>query len=178
MTQARYSAFKEIHFGLASEAYAHFTSPIRRYPDLLVHRALCGLLAGETAHLPPASRLEPMAEQCSDRERRGMEAERDVDRAAAVLYMQDHVGSTFHGTVTGVERWGFWVELDEVFVEGFVPVARLAEYVDFVPERMELHSRTSSLVIRIGEPMLVRVVAADLSQRRLEFEPTRPPRSR
>ena len=178
MTRARYSAFKEIHFGLASDCYAHFTSPIRRYPDLLVHRALCGLLAGETAHLPPARRLEPMAEQCSDRERRGMEAERDVDRAAAVLYMQDHVGSTFHGTVTGVDRWGFWVELEEVFVEGFVPVARLAEYVDFVPERMELHSRTSSLVIRIGEPMRVRVVAADLSQRRLEFEPARPPRSR
>jgi ribonuclease R len=173
MKLARYSAFKEIHFGLASDCYAHFTSPIRRYPDLIVHRALCALLEGTAARMPSAERLEPAAEHCSDRERRAMEAERDIDRAAAILYMQDHVGSTFEGTVTGVDRVGFWVELDETFVEGFVPVARLTEYYDFISERMELHSRTSNDAIRIGDRITVRVVAADLADRRLDFEPAR-----
>jgi ribonuclease R len=175
MTRARYSAYKEIHFGLASDCYTHFTSPIRRYPDLLAHRALCAVLESRATRLPPAEALEPIAEQSSDRERRAMEAERDVDRAAAILFMQDHIGREFAGSVTGVDRYGFWVELDEAFVEGFVPVARLEEYYDFISERMELQSRTSRHALRIGDRIRVRVVAADLADRRLEFEPVRVP---
>lgn len=171
MNQARYSARKNIHFGLASEAYAHFTSPIRRYPDLVVHRALCASIAGEGAHLPTADALDDVAEHCSRRERRATEAERDIGRAATILYMQRHVGERFEGTVTAVERWGFYVALDGMFVEGFVPVARLREYYSYVSARMELHSRDSDDTIRIGQRMSVVVATAELNGRRLELEP-------
>ena len=102
-----------------------------------------------------------------------MDAERDIDRAASILLMQDRVGETFDGEVTAVERYGFRVELTSIFVEGFVPVSRLDEYYDFVSERMELQSRTSSDAIRIGDRMQVRVDAADLPERRLEFSRVR-----
>jgi len=171
MTQARYSAHKEIHFGLASAAYCHFTSPIRRYPDLVVHRALCSRIADGSGRLPSAQALESVAEQCSQRERRAMDAERDVQRAAGILYMQKHVGDTFEGTVTSVQRYGFYVELDDVFIEGFVPIGRLSEYYEFVAERLELHSRTSNDVVKTGRRMQIRVQSADLADRRLEFEP-------
>ena len=173
LTRARYSAFKEMHFGLASPSYTHFTSPIRRYPDLVVHRALCAVLEAGGRGLPSAEALAPVAEQCSDRERRAMEAERDVDSAAAIIFMENRIGDTLGGVVTSVERWGFFVELDEVFVEGFVPVARLDEYYDYVAERMELQSRTSRYVIHVGERVRVTMIGADLSSRRLELEPAR-----
>ncbi|MEE8311656.1 MAG: ribonuclease R [Candidatus Binatia bacterium] len=174
MKQARYSATRDIHFGLASTAYAHFTSPIRRYPDLVVHRALCaaaGAAAAHAATLPGAAALEPVAAHCSRRERRAMDAERDIDRAAAILLMEKHVGDAFAGEVTGVERYGFFVELTDIFVEGFVPVAKLDEYYDYVAERMELQSRTSHTTVRIGDRLRVRVEAAELAERRLEFAP-------
>jgi ribonuclease R len=100
-----------------------------------------------------------------------VDAERDIHRAAGILYMQQRVGETFEGTVTGVQRYGFYVELDEIFVEGFVPIGRLHEYYEFVPERMELHSRISNDVIRTGRTMHIRVRSAELAERRLEFEP-------
>jgi len=174
MKQAHYSAAKDIHFGLASTAYAHFTSPIRRYPDLVVHRALCaaaGAVAAQASTLPTAAALEPVAVHCSQRERRAMDAERDIDRAAAILLMQQHVGKMFDGEVTGVERYGFFVELTDMFVEGFVPVAKLDEYYDYVAERIELHSRTSEAAVRIGDRVRIRVEAAELGERRLEFAP-------
>jgi ribonuclease R len=171
LTQARYSPRKEIHFGLASPCYTHFTSPIRRYPDLQVHRALLAGLEGRAHRVPSAEALEPVADQCSRRERRAMDAERDVDRVAAILFMQPCIGQTFAGVVTGVVRWGYYVELDEAAVEGFVPLGRLDEYYEYVAERMELHSRTSTRIIRIGDRVQVTVVAADLAERRLEFQP-------
>ncbi|MFN2378028.1 MAG: RNB domain-containing ribonuclease [Candidatus Binatia bacterium] len=215
MTRARYSASKEIHFGLASRCYTHFTSPIRRYPDIVVHRALLGnrglvpvsstspapnpnseeLVPVPNFHdprkpvpvpnspapqkpvpvpgfrLPSREALEPVAAHTSDRERRAMDAERDVAAAAGVLYMARHVGRRLHGTVSGVDRWGFWVELDVAFVEGFVHVGKLREYFDYVVERMELQSRVSAAVIHIGQRIQVRVVSVDLAARRIELEP-------
>jgi ribonuclease R len=170
MTRARYSADKEIHFGLASRCYTHFTSPIRRYPDLVVHRAL---LAIEQRQPEPQTKeaLRPVATHTSDRERRAMDAERDVAQVAAVLYMSRHVGRRLEGTVSGVDRWGYWVELDVAFVEGFVHVGKLREYFDYVVERMELQSRVSSAVIHIGQRVRVRVVSVDLAARRIELEP-------
>lgn len=171
MRQARYSAYKEIHFGLASTAYTHFTSPIRRYPDLIVHRALCASIDDAVSRSPSTAALDSVAGHCSGRERRAMEAERDVARAAAVLLMQHRVGETFTATVTGVERYGYFVEPESVFIEGFVPVGRLREYYDYVTERMELQSRTTNARIRIGDVQQVRLTAAELATRRLEFEP-------
>ncbi len=174
MKQARYSAYKTQHFGLASSCYTHFTSPIRRYPDLVVHRRLCRLIAGDPADSVTQRQLEPIAEHCSQRERRAMEAERDIGRAAAVLYAQRHLGAAFDGTVTGVDRRGYWVELDDLAIEGFVPVGRLSEYYEFIEERMELHSRTSRAVVHIGMRQRVRLEAADLTERRIDLAPCRP----
>lgn len=179
MTRARYSAEKEIHFGLASRCYTHFTSPIRRYPDIVAHRALlaveirgAGTPAGRRRELlPGAEALRPVAEHTSSRERRAMDAERDIAAAAGVLYMARHVGRRLDGTVSGVDRWGFWVEFDIAFVEGFVHIGKLREYFDYVVERMELQSRVSSAVIHIGQRVKVRVVSVDLAARRIELEP-------
>ena len=174
MQQARYSPYKQIHFGLASDCYTHFTSPIRRYPDLLVHRALRASLEHDRTALAAASTLEPVAALASRRERRAMEAERDVGRAAGILLMQHHVGKKFGGTVVYVDRNGYAVELDEFFVEGFVPVGRLSEYYTFVSERVELQSRTSGRSIRLGDRTRVRIVSAELAGRRLECSPADP----
>jgi ribonuclease R len=171
MTQARYDPYKAIHFGLASPCYTHFTSPIRRYPDIVVHRALCHALGLSSVRLPTRRELEPVARHCSERERRAMDAERDAARAASILCMQGHVGTTFPGLVTSVDRFGFYVELAEPFVEGFVPLSRLYEYYEYVADRMELCSRTSTRRIRVGDPMNVRVVACELAERRLELAP-------
>jgi ribonuclease R len=174
MTRARYSADKEIHFGLASRCYTHFTSPIRRYPDIVAHRALLGLVDASKPRevLPGTEALRPVAGHTSDRERRAMDAERDVAQAAGVLYMGRHVGRRLDGTVAGVDRWGYWVELDVAFVEGFVHIGKLREYFDYVPERMELQSRVSPAVIHIGQRVRVRVASVDLAARRIELEPS------
>ena len=100
-----------------------------------------------------------------------MDAERDVASAAAVLYMERHVGKRLDGTVSSVERYGFRVELDVAFVEGFVHVGKLREYFDYVEEKMELQSRVSSALIHIGQRVKVRVLAVDLASRRIELEP-------
>jgi ribonuclease R len=173
MTRARYAAEKEIHFGLASRCYTHFTSPIRRYPDIVAHRALLALIGatGPREALPTKEALRPVATHTSDRERRAMDAERDVAQAAGVLYMARHVGRRLEGTVSSVDRWGYRVELDVAFVEGFVHVGKLREYFDYVEERMELQSRVSSAVIHIGQRVRVRVASVDLAARRIELEP-------
>jgi ribonuclease R len=121
--------------------------------------------------LPSKESLRPAGAHTSDRERRAMDAERDIAQAAGVLYMARHVGRRLEGTVSGVDRWGYWVELDVAFVEGFVHVGKLREYFDHVVERMELQSRVSSAVIRIGQRTRVRVVSVDLATRRIELEP-------
>ncbi len=180
LARARYSPYKEIHFGLASAAYCHFTSPIRRYPDLVVHRALTAALAGEKAALPPAGRLETVAEHCSSMERRSTEAERDIDRAAAIIYMQDKIGDVYDGTVSGAERFGYFVQLDDPYVEGMVPLARLTGYYEYDQDQMKLEDRTTGEIIKIGDKVRVRVAAAELSARMLDFLPVsdHPPGSR
>lgn len=171
MTRARYDPFKQIHFGLASKCYTHFTSPIRRYPDLIVHRALCRLIHATDQAIPTRERLVPVAVHCSERERRAAEAERETVKTAGVIVMQSRIGETFDAMVTGVDRHGFFVELDDPFVEGFVPLARMPDYYEYVPDRLELWSRTGKQVIRIGDPIRVRLTACDLPERRLELEP-------
>ena len=171
MARARYSADKEMHFGLASPCYTHFTSPIRRYPDLVTHRALRAEITGTPASTGGRAALRPVARHCSERERRATNAERDVAKAAAAIYMQPRVGKTFTGMVSSVDRHGYWVELEKIFVEGFVPVARLREYFDYFPDRLELCSRTSDATIRIGDAAKVRVTAVDLRSRAIDMEP-------
>jgi ribonuclease R len=103
-----------------------------------------------------------------------MEAERDVARAAAVLLMTDHIGERFDGSVTSVDRYGFRVELERYFVEGFVHVGKLPEFYQFVSERLELQSTVSDRIIFVGMRLPVIVLSADLGERRLDFAPAEP----
>ena len=171
MAQARYAAEQAIHFGLASPCYTHFTSPIRRYPDIVVHRALGATLGVNAGDAEKAASLPQLGVDCSQSERRSMEAERDVTRAAGVMIMAGHVGDSFQGTITSVERFGFFVELDEMFVDGLVPLGRLEEYYEFHRERLELVSRSSGRTFKIGQRLTVRVASAELGERSLELEP-------
>ena len=171
MKQARYAAENVGHFGLASDCYGHFTSPIRRYPDLVVHRILKAVLAGASRQLSIATeRLGEVAEHTSKRERVAMEAERDVVEMKKLQYMQQHVGEQFDGYITGVTAFGFFVELEELFVEGLVHISTLTD--DLYSHAEKQHSligRRTGTVFRIGDAARVTVASVSPGTRRIEF---------
>jgi len=179
MKQARYAAENLGHFGLASKCYCHFTSPIRRYPDLVVHRILRAALAtGEHAADKRAAkqlaiateRLGEIAEHTSKRERVAMEAERDVIELKKVQFMQRHLGDEFNGFITGVTGFGFFVELEELFVEGLVHITTLDDDLySFMEKQHSLIGRRSKRVFRIGDAARVKVAAVVPATRRIEF---------
>ncbi|GFE61678.1 ribonuclease R [Geobacter sp. AOG2] len=179
MKQARYAAENLGHFGLASPCYCHFTSPIRRYPDLVVHRILKAILALDeskgdkrrgkqlaiaTEHLGEA------AEHTSKRERVAMEAERDVVEMKKVQYMQQHLGEEFDGYITGVTGFGFFVELEELFVEGLVHISTLDDdQYTFQEKQHSLVGNRLRRIFRIGDKARVTVAAVSPATRRIEF---------
>jgi ribonuclease R len=179
MKQARYAAENLGHFGLASKCYCHFTSPIRRYPDLVVHRILravlvCdGLKEGKRAERELAnatSRLSEIGEHTSKRERVAMEAERDVVELKKVQFMQRHLGDEFDGYITGVTAFGFFVELDKLFVEGLVHISTLDDDLyTHLEKQHSLVGRRSKRVFRIGDAARVKVAAVIPATRRIEF---------
>ncbi|MDU0457974.1 MAG: ribonuclease R [Geobacteraceae bacterium] len=177
MKQARYAAENVGHFGLASACYCHFTSPIRRYPDLVVHRILKAmLLAGgegkrSSKQLAIATeRLGEVAEHTSKRERVAMEAERDVVEMKKLQYMQQHLGEEFDGYISGVTGFGFFVELEELFVEGLVHVSTLADDLyNFVEKQHSLIGQHSRRTFRIGDAARVKVASVSPATRRIEF---------
>lgn len=170
MKQARYSPHNLGHFGLASAAYAHFTSPIRRYPDLVAHRSVIGWLEGR----PPAAaeeEMEALGVHCSERERRATEAERDSVDLKKVQFMERHLGETFPGTVSSVLAFGFFVLLDDFHVEGLVHVSTLDDdYYEFQEEQHRLIGRRRRRQIRLGDPVRVRVARVDREERRVDLE--------
>ncbi|MEM8752354.1 MAG: RNB domain-containing ribonuclease, partial [Pseudomonadota bacterium] len=162
-TQAYYSADNYGHFGLALRAYAHFTSPIRRYADLVVHRALIAAHRwgpdGQT--LEEAEGLEETAEHISRTERRSMEAERDTTDRYLSAYLADQVGAEFEGRVSGVARFGLFVKLDETGADGLVPVSSLgAEYFRYDEKRGTLTGERSRRTIASGARARVRLAEA------------------
>ncbi len=171
MKQARYATDNVGHFGLASDCYCHFTSPIRRYPDLVVHRILKAALANASRQLAIATeRLGEVAEHTSKRERVAMEAERDVVEMKKLQYMQQHVGEQFDGYITGVTNFGFFVELEELFVEGLVHISTLTD--DLYSHAEKQHSligRRTGTLFRIGDAARVTVAAVSPGTRRIEF---------
>lgn len=179
MKQARYATENAGHFGLASRCYCHFTSPIRRYPDLVVHRILRATLAVDdhkdekraAKQLAVATeRLGEIAEHTSKRERVAMEAERDVVEMKKLQYMQQHLGEEFAGFITGVSNFGFFVELEELFVEGLVHVTTLADDLyTYAEKQHSLIGRRSQRVFRIGDQARVKVAAVTPATRRIEF---------
>ena len=125
--QARYSDQPDIHFALNYEAYTHFTSPIRRYPDLIVHRLLKSIIKKRSPGKDLLENLPAMAEHCSSTERRAEEASREVISYYKLQYLQAHVGDGFSGVITGVSSFGFFVELDDVLTSGLVHVTSLGD---------------------------------------------------
>jgi ribonuclease R len=167
LKQAVYSPRNVGHFGLAYEAYTHFTSPIRRYPDLLIHRGIKAVLAG--GRYQPGD-WEALAQHCSQTERRADEATRDVDAWLKCYFMRDRVGETFSATLSGVAAFGIFVALDEVYVEGMVHVSELGnDYYQFDAARHQLVGERSGSRFRLGDRVSVRLVRADLETTRLDF---------
>ncbi|CAG1002643.1 Ribonuclease R [Burkholderiales bacterium] len=169
LQQARYRPDNVGHFGLAYEAYAHFTSPIRRYPDLLVHRAIRAVLAGGR-YQPAGTTWPDLGIHCSLAERRADDATRDVVAWLKCFYMQDKVGETFDGTISGVASFGIFVTLDGLNVDGLVHVTDLPrDYFRFDPSRHALAGERSGLVFRLADRVRVRVARVDLEQSRIDF---------
>ena len=169
MSKARYSAENSGHFGLASSCYCHFTSPIRRYPDLLVHRLVKMVLDGRAAEAADTfSRfVYGAALSCSESERRADEAERDVDELYKTWYMREHLGETFSAVVSGVTSFGVFAELPNT-IEGLIRIENLPkdDYV-FVEQRFLLRGLSHSF--KIGDPIQIKVAAADIGTRKCEF---------
>lgn len=172
LSQAVYSPDTIGHFGLAHEDYAHFTSPIRRYPDLLVHRAIRHILqGGKVAKFRyNTDDMVTLGEHCSMAERRADDASRDVESWLKCEYMQEHVGETYAGIISTVTSFGLFVELSDIYVEGLVHVTALTnDYYKFDPVRHRLTGESSGRTFRLGDPIEVKVVRVDLDERKIDF---------
>lgn len=197
LSQAVYQPENEGHFGLAYTAYAHFTSPIRRYPDLLVHRGIRSVIRSEREckHVKRADGARPLAhnkiypydtgamvhmgENCSMTERRADDATRDVVDFLKCEYIQDRVGETFEGVITAVTGFGLFVELSDVYVEGLVHVSGLAnDYYHFDPVKHRLVGERTRRSFRLGDKLWVRVTGVDLDDRKVDFELATAPMNR
>jgi ribonuclease R len=167
LKQAMYSPDNVGHFGLAYDHYTHFTSPIRRYPDLLVHRAI---MAGLQKQKPAKQPLAEIGMHCSATERRADEASRDVEAWLKTYYMRDHIGNVYEGTVSSVTSFGIFVALDEVFVEGLVHVTELGQdYFHYDPARHWLIGERTGRRFRLGDRVTVKVVRADIETSKIDF---------
>ena len=167
MMQAVYSPDNLGHFGLAYEAYAHFTSPIRRYPDLLIHRAIKAVLNGDKYK---AGDWSALGIHCSMTERRADDATRDVTNWLKCFYMQDKIGEVFEGTVAGVTSFGLFVALDGVYVEGLLHVTELGnDYFHFDKARHEMAGERTGVRYRLGDRLTVKIVRVDLETTKIDF---------
>ncbi|MGJ3257719.1 MAG: ribonuclease R [Alcanivorax sp.] len=189
MTQAKYEAENKGHFGLAYKAYTHFTSPIRRYPDLLVHRAIRFLIRSEAepnhvdnpGKLPkiPAEKIIPysqadmvaIGEQCSMTERRADDATRDVVSWLKCQFMESHIGDVFEGVISGVANFGLFIQLNELHIDGLVHVANLdSDYYHFDEVNLTLTGESSGRKFGLGDGVTVRVAAVHTEDRKIDLQ--------
>jgi len=169
LQQAQYRPDNAGHFGLAYDAYTHFTSPIRRYPDLLIHRAIKACLA-ETKYTPSGASWAELGVHCSLTERRADEATRDVENWLKCFYMQDKIGEIFEGTISGVTSFGLFVTLDDLNVDGLVHITELGrDYFRFDPARHSLLGEKSGVSFQLAGRVKVRVARVDLEQTKIDF---------
>ena len=170
MKQATYTPVNEGHFGLAFEDYAHFTSPIRRYPDLLVHRAIKRVLNNTSRE--PSGKMIEFGTHLSMTERRADDASRDVEQWLKCEYMRDKVGENFHGVISGVAGFGLFVELSEVYVEGLVSIRDLKDdYFIFDDVHHQLKGQRGGKIYRLGDMIKVKVASVNLDDRKIDFIP-------
>ncbi len=167
LQQAVYTPNNVGHFGLAYPAYTHFTSPIRRYPDLLVHRAIKALLAGEVYR--PGDWVA-LGTQCSMTERRADEATREVEAWLKCFFMRDRVGEVFSGKINAVTSFGVFVLLDDVFVEGLIHISELGrDYFHFDMHRQAIVGEKSGMTYKLGDEVTIKVMRADLESAKIDF---------
>ena len=169
MMKARYSVHNVGHYGLAFEYYTHFTSPIRRYPDLMVHRLLTKYASG--GHSVNPVKYEELCEQCSDAEQTAAQAERSSIKYKQVEFMRDHLGETFVGTISGVTEFGLYVEVNENKCEGFVPLRDLDDdYYEFDEKNFCLRGRRYHHQYNLGDEVEIQVARADLYHKQLDYK--------
>ena len=181
MPRAEYSPANIGHFGLAHECYAHFTSPIRRYPDLLVHRAIRHVLAGKKpdSFRYRADAMADIGDHCSAAERRADDATRDAVDWLKCEFMLDKVGETYLGIITSVTSFGIFVELRDIYVEGLVHVTALGnDYYHYEPARHWLMGERTHRIFRLGDEVSVKVVQVNLDDRKIDFELSESPSKR
>ena len=169
MAKAVYSTQNIGHYGLAFDFYCHFTSPIRRYPDVLVHRVLQTVLDNKPV---VDKKMEEKCKHSSDRERAAMECERASNKYKQVEFMLDYVGDTFEGVVSGVSSFGFWVETLAHKCEGLVSIVGLSEFDDFrhIESDYSLVGKRSGRTFKMGDKVFIKVIAANLDKRQLDYE--------
>jgi len=178
LKQARYSNENVGHFALAAKSYTHFTSPIRRYPDLVVHRVLARFLESRDS-LFEEKTLRELGEDCSFTERRAAEAERDLVEWKKIRFMEDRVGEEFQALIISTTKFGFFVELEELFVEGLVPINTLPwdRYVFQENQRRIVGERTRK-TYAIGDPVKVMLDRVDLVEKKMQFAVVEPERKK
>ncbi|MDY3023841.1 MAG: ribonuclease R [Streptococcus hyovaginalis] len=171
MQQARYSEHNHGHYGLAAEYYTHFTSPIRRYPDLLVHRMIREYAKGATVEKQDhfASVVPELATSSSQLERRAIDAERVVEAMKKAEYMEEHVGEEFEGVVASVVKFGLFVELPNT-IEGLIHVTTLPEFYNYNERTMSLQGEKSGKVFKVGQPIRIKLTRADKETGDIDFE--------
>lgn len=169
MAKAIYTTENIGHYGLAFEYYCHFTSPIRRYPDILVHRVLESILNGKIIN---DKKMEEKCKHSSERERAAMECERAGNKYKQVEFLKSHIGETFEAVISGVSSFGFWAETVLHKCEGLVSIIGLSDYDDFrhVETDYSLVGRRSGRIFRMGDRVTIKVVAANLDKRQLDYD--------
>lgn len=174
MSKAVYTTENIGHYGLGFDNYCHFTSPIRRYPDVLVHRVLQECLDN---NIHPIKQMEQMCRHCSDMERKAMEAERSANKYKQVEYMQDYVGDEFDAVISGVASFGFWAETVAHKCEGMVSIAdlRAIDDFEFIERDYALVGRGTGMRFRIGDKLKVKVVSANLERKQIDYMLTEVP---
>jgi ribonuclease R len=173
MSHAEYTPKNIGHFGLALDAYAHFTSPIRRYPDLLVHRAIRHLVRGgkpgDYAYKP--DRMDQLGAICSAHERRAEDATREVEAWLKCQYMEGRVGQEYPGVITGITNFGAFVQIPELQIDGLVHVTSLAnDYYQFEPGSQSLVGERTGKRYSLGDPLDIVVAKVDLDTKRIDFQ--------
>jgi ribonuclease R len=171
MQRARYSHENVGHFGLAATYYTHFTSPIRRYPDLIVHRTLANMLTKKKGSgISPATDLHQAGDFLSGRERAAVDTERELTERLQVRFMADKTGESFDGIISGVTAFGLFVELLHHFVSGAIEIANLkGDYFQFDEKKYQLIGSHTGKIFQVGDLVRVRVASVDIRQRRINF---------